>query len=276
MNVLEIPMKDIDVIENHRADIGKTHIDELMQSIRQHGVKQPVGVKIEGKRYQLIFGHRRLLACQKLGWETIPCIVSNDVDEQKFHILNLTENLQRNDPSFVELGRGIEKLEKCGLNHAEIGARLGVAVKKIENIAVIYKALPEKHRGKVAFSRRSGPGSRPKGSLPAHIANKVIQLKRHFGLKDKAVDKLIKYIQETDMLVEDIKNLSILLNSGLSIDDAIEKLHEYHIYTVDVAISKNLMIEAMKKAGINSSRLLIKKIVYGLHPPLKKPDFIKV
>ena len=72
MPLQNIAIKKIKVVENHRVNIDATHLDELMQSIKQHGLMQPIGVALNGAgSFVLRFGHRRLLACEKLGYKTL-------------------------------------------------------------------------------------------------------------------------------------------------------------------------------------------------------------
>lgn len=274
--IVEIPIKDVKVIENTRANIKGTHIDELMLSIKQHGLKQPIGVSVIDKNnYQLIFGQRRLLACQQLGWNTISAIVTEDVDMKKLLILNLTENIQRKDPTFVEYGRGIEKLLAMKMTYEEVAARLGLEVDRVKQIAKTYVALPAKHRSKVQFVGKGGT-AKGRGGIPVQIANQVVALKKAHGLSMDNTDTLIKYICETQMSKEDVKSLSVLLNSGLKLADAIEKLHDYHVYHVHVVVERSLVSKHMSQHGVGGAGLLFKKIIYGDIPPIKKPSFVKI
>ena len=66
----DVPIEKIKLGDRHRDDLGD--IDTLAESIRDVGLLQPIGVD---PYYTLIFGERRLVACEQLGWETVPCIV---------------------------------------------------------------------------------------------------------------------------------------------------------------------------------------------------------
>ena len=89
----------------HRAD----GIDELADSLRAHGLLQPVVVRRRGDGYELIAGHRRLEAARQLGWTSIAAVVRDETDDQAY-ILTLVENLQREDLSPKEEAAALEVL----------------------------------------------------------------------------------------------------------------------------------------------------------------------
>ncbi len=101
---------------------------ELAESVRQHGVLQPVLVRRLPDGYQLIAGERRWRAAQLAGLDKIPAIVRGPGpdDEQESLLLGLIENLQREDLDPIEEAQGIRRLiEQFGLTHEEAAARLG-------------------------------------------------------------------------------------------------------------------------------------------------------
>lgn len=274
MKILEIPIKKIVVTENHRTNIGETHLDELMNSMRQNGLEQPIGLAEYGAgKYQLVFGHRRLLAAEKLGWKTITAQIRPAIKDKEHLILNLTENLQRKDPSFPELGRAIGRLEKMKLTMAEISARLGIPLNKVRSIYRAYESLPAKHRNKVKYAGK--PGARTKdGTLPPNVATAIIRVKKSHGLSDKACDHLVKYASEGGMGSDELVILSQLMESGMPFSQAKEKMMGYKVYRVDVIANKFEVGERMEEIGVPSSQQVLKKIIYGELPALKKPDFV--
>ena len=82
---------------------------ELADSIRQHGILQPLSVRRTGSGYELIAGERRLRAAQLAELNEIPCIVM-DMDDREASLAAMVENLQRQDLDFVEEARGICRL----------------------------------------------------------------------------------------------------------------------------------------------------------------------
>lgn len=84
-----------------RKDFDPASLDELVESIRQHGVLQPLLVRSSGAQYQLIAGERRLLAARTAGLETVPCRVL-ELDDRAMCEAALEENLKRRDLNVLE------------------------------------------------------------------------------------------------------------------------------------------------------------------------------
>jgi ParB family transcriptional regulator, chromosome partitioning protein len=98
---------------------------ELADSIRQHGVIQPILVRRLPEGYELIAGERRWRAARMAGLERIPAIVRQDAAVESL-VLGLIENLQREDLNPIEEAQGIQHLiEQFGLTHEEAAAQLG-------------------------------------------------------------------------------------------------------------------------------------------------------
>ena len=98
-------------------------LEELANSIRQHGILQPLTVRRVGAYYELIAGERRLRAGQMAGLSEIPCIVMN-MDDKESGTAALVENLQRRDLDYIEQARGICTLMDLHTMSQEQVARL--------------------------------------------------------------------------------------------------------------------------------------------------------
>ena len=96
---------------------------ELADSIRQHGILQPLSVRRTGNGYELIAGERRLRAAQMVGLNEIPCIVMN-MNDRESGLAAMVENLQRQDLDFVEEARGISRLMSDWSMSQEQAARM--------------------------------------------------------------------------------------------------------------------------------------------------------
>ena len=84
-------------------------LQELSESIRAHGILQPLSVRRVGISYELIAGERRLRAAVMAGLTEIPCIVMT-MDQRESAMAALVENLQRKDLDFIEEAQGISLL----------------------------------------------------------------------------------------------------------------------------------------------------------------------
>jgi ParB family chromosome partitioning protein len=122
-----------------RERFDDEHLSELAESIRKHGVLQPVVVRRDGERYQLVLGERRLRASNLAGRKTIPAIVREmgDDDSLKFALL---ENLQREDLTPVEEARGYASLkDEFGFSVKDIAGMLGKDRSTVANTLRLLK-----------------------------------------------------------------------------------------------------------------------------------------
>ena len=116
---------------------------ELADSIRQHGILQPLSVRRVGSVYELIAGERRLRAAQMAGLTEIPCIVMN-MDERESGMAALVENLQRQDLDFVEEAMGISRLmEQWNMSQDQAAKLLGKSQSAIANKLRLLRHSPQ-------------------------------------------------------------------------------------------------------------------------------------
>ncbi|MBT4503020.1 MAG: ParB/RepB/Spo0J family partition protein [Gemmatimonadetes bacterium] len=118
-----------------RMDFDDEHIDELMRSIQEKGVIQPIAVNRVGQTYQIIAGERRWRASKKGGFETIPALVYEIDSQQELMELSLIENVQREDLNPVEEAEGYRSLiTKCFLTQDEVAQKVGKNRSTIANL----------------------------------------------------------------------------------------------------------------------------------------------
>ena len=116
---------------------------ELADSIRQHGILQPLSVRRVGAGYELIAGERRLRAAQLAGLTDIPCIVMN-MDDRESGMAALVENLQRQDLDFVEEARGISDLmSRWAMSQEQAARLLGKSQSAVANKLRLLRHSPQ-------------------------------------------------------------------------------------------------------------------------------------
>jgi ParB family transcriptional regulator, chromosome partitioning protein len=109
-----------------RTKFDAEPLGELAESIRLHGVLQPLLVRRLADGYELIAGERRWRAARLAGLTTVPAVVRSDAGNDEQLVLGLIENLQRTDLDPIEEARGLRRLiEEFGLTHEEVALRLG-------------------------------------------------------------------------------------------------------------------------------------------------------
>ena len=129
--------------EQPRKDFDEKALSELADSIREHGVLQPLLVRpLKDGRYQLIAGERRWRASRMAGLTEVPVIV-RDLDDQAAMELALIENLQRTDLNIMEEAAGYgELMERYGMTQEVVAKRVGKSRPAVAN-ALRMLALPE-------------------------------------------------------------------------------------------------------------------------------------
>ena len=132
--VIEIPLADIRPNPYQpRKTFDEDAIRELAESIRQHGVIQPIIVRSAVKGYEIIAGERRYRASQLIGNETIPAVVRDFSDQQVMEIA-LIENLQREDLNAIELALAYQSImDKFQLTQEELSLKVGKSRSHIAN-----------------------------------------------------------------------------------------------------------------------------------------------
>lgn len=138
-----------------RKTFDKESLNELAESIRIHGLIQPVIVNKMDDGYMIIAGERRYRACKICGLTQIDAIVKNYTNKQISEI-SIIENLQREDLNPVEIAKGIRKLmDEYGLTQEKVAERLGKPRSAIANSVRILALYPEVldmvEKGKVSF-----------------------------------------------------------------------------------------------------------------------------
>lgn len=125
--IIEIETAKLKVSKNQpRTVIKEEKIDELVISIKEHGILQPIIVRpIENDFYEIIAGERRWRAAQKAGLHTVPVIIK-DIEDLKMVEIALVENIQREDLNPIELAKAYKSLiDHFDLTQEELSSKIG-------------------------------------------------------------------------------------------------------------------------------------------------------
>lgn len=139
----EIDIQLLDTDQNQpRKNFDSEKLEELAQSIRTHGVMQPLLVSQNGSRYTIIAGERRYRAARLAGLSTLPVIIKDLTDKEILEI-SLIENIQREDLNAIEQAEALKTLmENYSLTQDEIAKRVGKSRSAIANLTRLI-SLPE-------------------------------------------------------------------------------------------------------------------------------------
>jgi len=141
--IKEIRIQDIDPNKNQpRKEFDTESIDDLVNSIKEHGVIQPILLKPNNGRYTIIAGERRWRAARQAGLQKIPAIIK-DVDKNEMLMIALVENLQREDLNPIEEAEAIKQLmEGCDLTQEQVAQKIGKSRPVIANALRLLTLSP--------------------------------------------------------------------------------------------------------------------------------------
>lgn len=255
--VLQVSVNDI--IPNPyqpRTDFDYTDISSLADSIRQNGVLQPLTVRKNGIRYELVAGERRLRAAKSAGLENVPCIVL-DISQRSSAILALVENIQKENLSFFDEAYAIERLITVyGMTQEEAAAKLGKAQSTIANklrllklnanerMIIIKNGLTERHAR--ALLKLASPEDR------LEVLDNIIKHKLNVEKAEQAVEE---YIEKTKARESYRKRSKVFSDIRLFVNTI------------------NKAVETMQAAGIsaNSSKIQNENYIeYKIRIPIAK------
>lgn len=199
--VQEIALTKIDPNPNQaRSDFDDDKINELAESIRIHGVVQPIIVVPAGDRYQIAAGERRWRASRIANNITIPAIVV-ELDEKQAIEVGLIENLQRENLNPVEEAKGVQALvDRLNLTQDEAAKRLGKSRPAIAN-ALRLLQLSEKIQKLITDNKLSAGHARALLALSDKTARETVA--------DKIVENDLS-VRETEKLIQNMNKKKII------------------------------------------------------------------
>lgn len=111
-----------------RADLNQEALETLKSSIQEHGILEPLIVRLQQDHYEVVCGHRRLQAAQELGLEEVPVVV-RELDDPAAFVLSLHENIHRDDLTPLEEAKAYQKMLDGGMvtSQRQLAKILGVS-----------------------------------------------------------------------------------------------------------------------------------------------------
>ncbi len=180
-----------------RKRMDEEKLSELMSSIREHGVLQPIVVRAALPRgYEIVAGERRFRAVERLGMSRIPAIVRTISDKQAMEIA-LIENLQREDLNPIEVAEAYANVMKhFDLTQEEMSVRVGQSRSHVANLLRLL-TLPAELRADVSRGTISMGHARALLSLSDENARKILARKIvQEGLSVRAVESMCQRLND--------------------------------------------------------------------------------
>lgn len=189
--LVELPLDEIVRDEDQpRKQFSEESLRELADSIREHGVLQPLVVTKKGDKYQIVAGERRWRASRLAGLKTVPAIVRT-LDAQNKLELSIIENAQREDLNPIELATAYAKLKaQFNLSNEEIGKRVGKSAASVINTMRLLKLPDEAKRAMQEHNLMEGP-MRPLISASPELVHEILPKMIAEGWSARNVERYI-------------------------------------------------------------------------------------
>jgi ParB family chromosome partitioning protein len=178
-----------------RQAISEDSLADLVASIREHGVIQPLVVTQVGDDYQLIAGERRWRAAQLAGLTTVPAIIKETTPQQMLE-LALVENVQRADLNpLEEAGAYRQLMDEFGLTQEEVAERVGKSRTAVANTVRLLR-LPDDIQEALAGERISEGHARALLALPtARLQRQALAIIEERDLNVRQTEALVRQMQ---------------------------------------------------------------------------------
>ena len=257
VGLMEVPVKDI-IPNPHqpRKRFREKEIVQLSDSIRRVGVINPISVRYENGKYELIAGERRLRAAKLAGRYSIPCLLVT-ADDYMSALLSLTENMLRSDLNYFEQAQAIcNILEMTEISQTQLAKELSMSQSALANKLRLLKIPPEvrrylldahlKERHARALLRLDDPSKMYSAAQAAskHKMN-AEQLERYIDrLLDKSSGKKKKpifkgFCRDLRLYVNSLNHtVSVMKSNG--IDTVMDKKEDENTITYTIVIKKQV------------------------------------
>lgn len=213
--VFEIDINDVEPnSEQPRKKFDEEKMQQLTDSIKEHGIVQPVIVKKEGNFYKLIAGERRWRAARMAGLKSIPAIVREYTDREVMEI-SLIENIQREDLNPIEEAIAYKRLmDEFGMTQEEISIKIGKSRSAVANILRLIN-LDDRVKNYVIDGLMSEGHARaiivlPGNDMQYEVAKKIIDENLNVRQTEKLVKSVIsgkkkKLLKKSEPYITDIQ-----------------------------------------------------------------------
>ena len=265
--VKDIPIKDIGIVGNIRMKVDDDELSILMHSIKQHGLLQAIGVsRAKAGKYTLLYGHRRFLACKKLGWDMIQASVVGEITKEKRIIINIVENCMRKDVTPYEVGRSVAELMKLGLTVSQISVRIDKAETAVKSALEIFKHIPAEYQKRIRYMGRH---TRRDGNLPVDVVSKILDVRRRYNLTRTQLKEMLATSITDEIKGSQMNVVASLMAKGKNVEEAVKESKALNTIRIDVMLTNGQKEELVKRTNLSVSKSLV-GIIYGEYEPIKR------
>jgi ribosomal protein L11 len=232
--IKDLPMDSINIIDNTRLESSADEeFTELMQSVKQNGLLQPIGV-----------------------WDI------KNMDKKDFIILNVTENIHRKNISPYELAKAIQELTKLGLNKGEIAVRLSISRNRVDSMYRLITDVPASIIKETSFN--DGNKSERKGKIPLTTMNAIVTFRTSKSNKEKLID----IAKKEELSSAQMGLITDFMRQGYEIEQARE-MQKHCVVTNITLVLDNEIYQKCKYQNMNMNQI-VNGIITGQLEPIPK------
>lgn len=234
-----------------RRIFADAQLNELAQSIREHGVIQPLSVRrLPNGRYEVLAGERRLRAAKLAGLSKVPCVELR-VSDESAAMISLVENIQRSDLHFFEEAEGISRLmEEWEMTQQQVADRLGKSQPSIANKLRLLRLTPMQ-REKICDAALSERHARALLKIDDwRVRDRALEHIIHHHLNVADTESYISRLQQdkprafskNTIIVKDVRlffntmtrALDTMRRSGIAVEESKGETEQFIEYTVRI------------------------------------------
>ena len=224
-----------------RKNFGKEKLDELMKSIEENGILQPIVVRRKEGRFEIVFGERRYRAALQLGYARIPAIIREDVDDKNSLLIALVENLQRDELNPLETANAYNSIiNEFQITQEELSKMVGKSSVAVSTTLRLIKLA-------ASVKNFVTQGKLSEGHARALVSVKTPELQA----------EICKKIMEQDLSVRETEKIIHKLVSNVSRETAHRTIKDEHICEVEAELQKLLGMKVQIKMKNKNSKIEI-------------------
>lgn len=253
----KIKIKDIKHLENSRLR-GQDDVSDLMQDIKHRGLLQNISIREDDN--VLIFGNRRVKACEKLGFKEIEADFYTDISDEEILITNVVENIKRKSIGSIEVGRMCKILHEKNWTNSEIAENLEISRSRVESAVSAYNVTLGTPFEKLVIFGNKGKHKGISESLIWKIQNSLSRARR---LSKTDWTHLLRALETGELTAEHITQLRNVLMSSpdLGIIEALDILKKCRIIHLWLHLDYKKLGRLMKRDKFSNEVNFIKHII---------------
>jgi ParB family transcriptional regulator, chromosome partitioning protein len=187
--------------------------DMLINSIREHGLLQPILIRPLSHGFEIVAGHRRFKACRSLRWRFVPCKIREMSDKQSYEI-QLTENIQRKSMDAIEEAEAFRRyvVDFGWGGVSELAKKLGKSEEYVSHRMQLLK-LPEEIRQQVIIDRINVSQALELSTLPSEKQSEIVMHVLNNDFTVRQIREVKSILKKEGIIEQDVDNTNEISGS---------------------------------------------------------------